>query len=129
MAHTYTLKKLTDVDDSAPNFGMGDLQEARFATKDLGAEDTGVSLHRVKPNQRQPFGHRHDQAEEIYVVLSGSGRAKLDDEIVEIGPFDALRVSPPVMRAFEADGDGLEFLALGRHLKGDGEVVQGWWSD
>ncbi|HEV7808871.1 MAG TPA: cupin domain-containing protein [Solirubrobacteraceae bacterium] len=129
MAHTYTLKKLTDVDDSAPNFGMGDLQEARFATKDLGAEDTGVSLHRVKPNQRQPFGHRHDQAEEIYVVLSGSGRVKLDDEIVELGPFDALRVSPPVMRAFEADGDGLEFLALGRHLKGDGEVVQGWWSD
>jgi mannose-6-phosphate isomerase-like protein (cupin superfamily) len=129
MADPYTLKKLTDVDDSAPKFGMGDLQEARFATKDLGAEQTGVSLHRVKANQRQPFGHRHEQAEEIYVVLSGSGRAKLDDEIVEVGAFDALRVSPAVMRAFEADGDGLEFLVFGRHLKGDGEVVQGWWSD
>ena len=129
MAETYTLKKLTEVDDSAPKFGMGDLQEARFATKDLEAQQTGVSLVRVKANQRQPFGHRHDQAEEVYVVLSGSGRAKLDDAIVELGPFDALRVSPPVMRAFEADGDGLEFLAFGRHLKGDGEVVQGWWSD
>jgi mannose-6-phosphate isomerase-like protein (cupin superfamily) len=129
MADPYTLKKLTDIDDSAPTFGMGDLQEARFATKELQSEEIGVSLHRVKADQRQPFGHRHEQAEEVYVVLSGSGRAKLDDEIVEVGAFDALRVSPTVMRAFEADGDGLEFLVFGRHLKGDGEVVQGWWSD
>jgi mannose-6-phosphate isomerase-like protein (cupin superfamily) len=129
MADPYTLKKLTDIDDSAPKFGMGDLQEARFATKELQSEEIGVSLHRVKADQRQPFGHRHEQAEEVYVVLSGSGRAKLDDEIVEVGAFDALRVSPTVMRAFEADGDGLEFLVFGRHMKGDGEVVQGWWSD
>ncbi|MDX6683845.1 MAG: hypothetical protein QOG94_3884 [Solirubrobacteraceae bacterium] len=129
MADPYTLKKLTDIDDSAPKFGMGDLQEARFATKELQSEEIGVSLHRVKADQRQPFGHRHEQAEEVYVVLSGSGRAKLDDEIVDVGAFDALRVSPTVMRAFEADGDGLEFLVFGRHMKGDGEVVQGWWSD
>lgn len=129
MADTYTLKKLTDVDDSAGKFGIGDFTETRFATKHLDAEETGVSLQRVKPDQRQPFGHRHDAAEEIYVVLSGSGRAKLDDEIVEIGAFDALRISPGVMRAFEAGGDGLEFLAFGRHIKGDGEIVQGWWAD
>ena len=129
MADTYTLKKLTDIDDAAPNFGYGDLGEARFATRHLDAEQTGVSLQRVKPGRRQPFGPRHEAAEEIYVVLSGSGRAKLDDEIVELGPFDALRVSPGVMRAFEADDDGLELLAFGRPLKGDGEIVQGWWSD
>ena len=129
MADTYTLKKLTDVDDSAPKHGYGDLQEARFATKQLDAEETGVSLLHVKPGQRQPFGHRHDQAEEVYVVLSGSGRAKLDDEIVDLGPLDALRISPAVMRCFEAGHDGLEYLAFGRHHKGDGEVVMGWWSD
>jgi mannose-6-phosphate isomerase-like protein (cupin superfamily) len=129
MADTYTLKKLTDVDDSAPQHGFGDLQEARFATKHLDAEETGVSLLRVKPGQRQPFGHRHDQAEEVYVVLSGSGRAKLDDDIVDLGPRDALRISPAVMRCFEAGDDGLEYLAFGRHHKGDGEVVMGWWSD
>ncbi|MDX6679852.1 MAG: hypothetical protein QOE31_3904 [Solirubrobacteraceae bacterium] len=129
MADSYTLKKLTDIDDSAPGFGFGELGEARFATKHLDALETGVSLQRVKPDQRQAFGHRHEAAEEIYVVLSGSGRAKLDDEIVELGALDALRVAPGVMRAFEADGDGLEFLAFGRHLKGDGELVQGWWSD
>ncbi len=129
MADSYTLKKLTDLNDSAPEFGFGELGEARFATKDLEAEQTGLSLQRVKPNQRQAFGHRHEAAEEIYVVLSGSGRAKLDDEIIELGAFDALRVAPGVMRAFEADGDGLEFLAVGRHIKGDGELVQGWWTD
>lgn len=129
MADDYTLKRLTDVKDSAPAFGYGEIQEARFAGKDLGASDTGVSHQRIKPNQRVPFGHVHENAEEIYVVLSGSGRAKLEDEIVDLGPLDALRVAPKVTRSFEAGPDGLELLAFGPHHKGDGEVIQGWWSD
>ena len=129
MATPYTLKKLTDVKDSAPQFGYGDIQEARFAGGDLGAQDTGVALEHLKPNQRSPFGHVHEKAEEIYVVLSGSGRAKLDDDIIELGAMDALRVAPTVTRAFEAGPDGLELLAFGPHHKGDGEIIQGWWSD
>jgi mannose-6-phosphate isomerase-like protein (cupin superfamily) len=78
---------------------------------------------------RQPFGHRHDKAEEVYVVIAGSGRVKLDDEIVDIAGRDAVRVAPGVMRAFEAGSDGMELLAFGAHHDGDGEVVQGWWSD
>jgi mannose-6-phosphate isomerase-like protein (cupin superfamily) len=129
MATPYTLKKLTDVKDSAVDFGFGEYQEARFAGKDLDAQDTGVALERVKPNQRLPFGHVHENAEEIYVVLAGSGRAKLDDEIVDLGPLDALRVAPTVTRGFEAGPDGLELLAFGPRHKGDGEIIQGWWSD
>ena len=129
MATSYTLKKLTDVKDSAPAFGHGEVQEARFAGADLDATDTGVSHQRIKPDQRVPFGHVHDKAEEIYVVLSGRGRVKLDDEIIEIGPLDALRVAPKVTRNFEAGPDGLELLAFGPHHKGDGEVIQGWWID
>ncbi len=129
MATPYTLKKLTDVKDSALEFGLGDIQEARFAGGDLGASDTGVALEHLKPNQRSPFGHVHEKAEEIYVVLSGSGRAKLDDEIIDLGAMDALRVSPTVTRAFEAGPDGLELLAFGPRHKGDGETIQGWWAD
>jgi mannose-6-phosphate isomerase-like protein (cupin superfamily) len=129
MATPYTLKKLTDVKDSAAEFGIGHIQEARFAGGDLDAQDTGVALEHLKPNQRSPFGHVHEKAEEIYVVLSGSGRAKLDDEIVDLGPLDALRVSPTVTRAFEAGPDGLQLLAFGPRHKGDGETIQGWWSD
>ena len=129
MATPYTLKKLTDVKDSAAEFGYGHIQEARFAGKDLGASDTGIALERIKPNQRVPFGHRHENAEEIYVVIAGSGRAKLDDEIIELGALDALRVAPTVTRCFEAGPDGLELLAFGPHHKGDGEIIQGWWSD
>ena len=80
MTGRYTLKKLTDVEDSAPKFGYDELQEARFATRDLEAEHTGVSHHRVKPGKRQGFAHKHDEAEEVYVVLKGSGRIKLDDD-------------------------------------------------
>jgi mannose-6-phosphate isomerase-like protein (cupin superfamily) len=125
----YTHKKLTDVEDSAPKAGMEDVQEARFATEDLDAEDTGVSHHRVKADQRQGFGHKHSDAEEVYVVISGSGRAKLDDDIVDLSPLDALRVSPGVTRAFEAGSEGLEIVAFGPRHKGDGEMVPDWWTD
>src|SRR5436190_15159873 len=101
MPAPYTVKKLTEVEDSAPKFGYGELQEARFATGDLEGEHTGVSHHRVKPGKRQGFGHKHENAEEVYVVVSGSGRMKLDDEIVDLEPLDAIRVAPGVIRAFE----------------------------
>jgi len=129
MAATYTLKQLTDVKDSAPEFGLGEVQEARFAGGDLEATDTGVAHQRIKPNQRVPFAHRHENAEEVYVVLAGSGRVKLDDEIIEISKLDALRVAPNVTRSFESGPDGLELLAFGPKHKGDGEVIQGWWTD
>jgi mannose-6-phosphate isomerase-like protein (cupin superfamily) len=129
MATPYTHKKLTEVKDSAPAFGLEGVGEARFAKDDLDGRDTGVSHHRVKPGKRQPFGHRHDKAEEIYVVLAGSGRMKLDDEIIEIQRLDAIRVAPKVTRAFEAGPGGIEVLAFGPRHDGDGEVIQGWWSD
>ena len=129
MATPYTLKKLTDVEDSAVGFGFSETQEARFAADDLDAESTGLSHHRVKAGKRQAFAHRHERAEEVYVVLAGSGRVKLDDDIVEIEALDAIRVAPGVTRAFEGGPDGLELLAFGPLHKGDGELVHGWWTD
>jgi mannose-6-phosphate isomerase-like protein (cupin superfamily) len=81
----------------------------------------------VKPCQREAFSHRHRTAEEIYVVLSGAGRVKLDDELVELSRLDAVRVSPGVARAFEAGPDGLEVLIFGPHVDGDGEIVADFW--
>jgi mannose-6-phosphate isomerase-like protein (cupin superfamily) len=129
MSPPYTVKRLTEVADSAPRFGFEDVQEARFATQELDAERTGVSHLRLKAAQRQPFAHRHEKAEEVYVVLGGSGRVKLDEDIVEIGPLDAIRVAPTVTRAFEAGPEGLEIVAFGPRHEGDGEVVKDWWSD
>jgi mannose-6-phosphate isomerase-like protein (cupin superfamily) len=125
----FTHKKLTDVKDSAPEFGMEEIQEARFAKDDLDAGQTGVSHHRLKPGKRTPFGHKHEQAEEVYVVIAGSGRMKLDDEIIEVETLDAIRVSPEVVRAFEAGDDGLEVIAAGTRHDGDGEIIQNWWAD
>jgi len=129
MASAYTHKKLTEVDDSAPKFGFEEVQEARFATKDLEAEDTGVSHMRVKPGKRQGFAHKHDEAEEVYVVVRGSGRVKLDDDILEITELDAIRVSPGVTRQFEGGADGIELIAVGPRHDGDGEIIPGWWSE
>lgn len=126
----YSIKNLHDVEDSAPKFGFAEVQEARFAREDLGAESIGLAFHTVKPNARQGTPHRHEQAEEIYVVLSGTGRVKLDGDVREIKPMDAIRVAPAVARGFEADADGLELLAFGPRHAGDGEIVgEDFWSE
>lgn len=125
---SYTIKNLGEVENMAPKFGFGDVQEARFAGRDLDAEETGIAYHIVKPGCQQGFGHRHDDAEEVYVVIAGSGRMKLDDEVREIERLDAIRVAPSVGRSFEAGPDGLAVLAVGAHHPDDrGELLKGFW--
>ncbi len=119
---SYTKKNLNEVKDSAPEYGFDDIGEARFAMGELEAQDTGVAFHRLKPNKRQRFSHTHEEAEEVYLVLSGSGRLKLDDEVVEVAALDAIRIAPQVQRAMEAGDEGLEYVAFGPHHKGDGEL-------
>jgi mannose-6-phosphate isomerase-like protein (cupin superfamily) len=126
---SYTIKNLAETTDSAPKFGLGELGEAHFPREELGAETTGLSYQVLKPGKRQAFGHRHDKAEEIYVVLSGAGRVRLDDEIVEITALDAIRVEPSVKRAFEAGPDGLAWMAVGPHHDNDGEMDREFWTD
>jgi mannose-6-phosphate isomerase-like protein (cupin superfamily) len=120
----YTIKNLRDVEDMAAGQGLSEVQEARFPHGDLGAERTGFSLQSVKPGKRHAIAHRHKEMEEIYVVISGSGRIKLDDEVEEIGELDAIRVGPAVVRSFEAGDEGLEFLAFSPRAQGDAEIVQ-----
>jgi uncharacterized cupin superfamily protein len=123
----YVIKNLRDVDDMAPKFGFETVQEARFPWRDLGAERTGLALIRVKPGQRQAFAHRHEEAEEIYVVIGGNGRIKLDDDVQNVRPLDAIRIAPGVARSVEAGPDGIEYLAFGPHHEGDAEMIQDFW--
>ena len=120
---SYTIKNLREIEDVAPRFGFETIQEARFPCRALEAEDTGLAYHVIKPNQRGK-AHRHDQAEEIYVVLGGSGQVKLDDEVVELRMLDAVRIAPRVARAFAAGSDGLELLVFGPHPERDGEFLE-----
>ena len=122
MAADFTLKHLAEVDDSAAKAGIGDRQEARPASDALDLDQVGLSFHRVKPGMRQAFGHRHGEAEEVYVVVGGSGRVKLDDDVVAVNRLDAIRVAPGVVRAFEGGADGLEYVAAD-----DAAVLPGWW--
>ena len=125
----YTELNLGEPENSAEKAGLAPAMEARFARGPLGCERSGLSLQRIAPNERQPWGHRHQDSEEIYVVVDGSGRASLDGEVIELRRWDALRVAPATMRAFEAGPDGLEFLAFGAGTSGlaDVEAEPGWW--
>ena len=128
----YTKVNLKDeVEDQAPNFGLEGKLEMRMARVPLELEEQGVSYQRIAPNFRLPFGHQHKTQEEVYIVLSGSLRAKIEDEIVELEPFDALRVHKDTMRSFEGGPEGAELLAVGApHTgPGDAETENDWWSD
>jgi mannose-6-phosphate isomerase-like protein (cupin superfamily) len=125
---SHTKKNLREVDDSAISYGLSDTQEARFARRDLGAEQTGVSYLIIKPGRREAFAHRHREAEEIYVVLAGSGRVKLNNELVDLMELDAVRVAAGTTRQFEAGPNGLDQLIFGAHVEGDVEQVSGFWA-
>jgi quercetin dioxygenase-like cupin family protein len=127
MADPWTKLNLDDVEDAAVANGFGDRWEARVARQDLDAERTGLTLFRIRPGRRSPFAHRHREAEEIYVVLSGEGTVKLGDELRPVRALDAIRIAPEVPRAFEAGPDGLELLVCGAHHQGDGEPVDDDW--
>jgi mannose-6-phosphate isomerase-like protein (cupin superfamily) len=123
-----------DVEDQAPNFGYAPNIEARFAGGDLGLERSGISHQRYAPNFRQPFGHSHKQQEEVCVVVAGSGRLKLDDEIVDVKQWDAVRIRPEITRCVEAGPDGIEVLAfgapgMGKSAMEDVEPAPNWWTD
>jgi mannose-6-phosphate isomerase-like protein (cupin superfamily) len=105
--------------------------EGRFARKHLDSRDLGVSRWSYGPGVRTPVAHHHREQEEAYFVLSGSGRALLDGELVDLEEGDVLRVAPTVIRAFEGGDGGLVLIAIGgpRPEGGDGEVVEADWPD
>jgi len=125
----YTKINLSEVKDLAPEYGMGDMGEARFARQQIGAETIGLTLYRMNGGRRVGFGHTHREVEETYVVLSGGGRFKVGDDVIEVGPRDVVFVPPGTMREWEAGDDGMELLAFGGHAEGDAEMKPGWWTD
>src|ERR1700761_1946160 len=116
----YAVKNLLEIEDS---FGGGSDIEARFSRKYIDSEELGVSLFRYAPGKMATAGHPHREQEEAYVVVSGSGRMKLDDEVVELKVFDVVRVAPHVVRAFEAGPEGLEIIAVGGRKPEEGDGV------
>ena len=106
----WTRKNFADLRDVSP---PGVRIQWRFAREALQSPELGVSRFTYEPGARMPWGHRHREQEETYVVVAGSGRAKLDDEIVELSAWDVLRVAPSVIRSFEAGPEGLDVICVG----------------
>jgi gentisate 1,2-dioxygenase len=127
----YTIVNLGDVENVAPKFQMPEGMDVRFPKRDLGCTTGGVGIEKLPPGLRTPFGHKHGEQEEIYVIAEGSGRIKLDDEVRDLRQWDILRIGPGVMRNVEAGDDGITLIAFGAPIgeTNDGEIVPGWWSD
>ena len=127
----HTIVNLQQVEDMALKWGLSPGLESRFARVPLELENSGLSYFKVAPGFRVPFGHVHSEQEEVYLVVSGSARVKLEDEIVELKAWDALRIPPGTWRGFEAGPDGAELLAFGAPNTDnkDIEMDQEWWGD
>lgn len=127
----FTRKNLRrDVDDQAQAFGFAPALEFRVARDALETTQSALSFMRLAPGFRVPFGHHHEEQEEVYVVVHGSARLKLDDEVVELEPWDAVRIATGVVRDIEGGPDGAEVLLFGapRVPPGDAVVEQDWWA-
>ena len=123
----WTKTNFQDLEDRSPADAP---MEWRLARTALHSPELGVSRFTYEPGARMPFGHRHREQEEAYVVVGGSGRAKLDDDIIDIVVWDVLRVAPPVVRAFEAGPDGLDLICIGgrKPKSGDTERLPDFWT-
>lgn len=127
---SYTKTNLRGVEDSAPTFGMPSEMQARFARRALGGETLGLSLFTLEPGFRIPFGHRHETQEEVYVVVRGSARIKVEDDIVALQEWDAIRLPRHTMRAIEAGPEGVEYIAFGAgEDANEVEMAPGWWEE
>jgi len=123
-----------DLDDIGSNFDGAPGLEFRAATKPLELEKSALSYQSVPPNSRFPYGHTHETQEEIYIVVRGSGRMKLDDEIIDLEEWDAVRVPPGTWRGYDAGPNGLELFVigapnLGDDPRGDVDGLRGWWAE
>lgn len=127
----YTLMNIKNIPDMAEKFGLSPGLEARFARDALELTQLGVSYLSLAPDFRVPFGHKHSEQEEVYVLLSGSARLKLDDDVLELRQWDAIRIPSEVTRNLEAGPEGAEVLAIGAPKTGlqDAEQLPAWWTD
>jgi mannose-6-phosphate isomerase-like protein (cupin superfamily) len=125
----YTVVNLKQVEDQAPKFGYAPDLESRFARRALALENSGLSYFKLAPGFRVPFGHRHTDQEEVYVVVAGSARIKLGDDIVDLGTWDAIRVPPEATRGVEGGPEGAEILAFGApsNENADAQMVRDFW--
>jgi mannose-6-phosphate isomerase-like protein (cupin superfamily) len=127
----YTKTNLKEIEDQAPRGGLSPGLKAHFARAPLELQKSGISYFRVAPDFRVPFGHLHKEQEEVYLVVDGSARVKVDDDVVELQAWDAIRIPPGAMRGFEAGSDGAEIVAFGapNTENADIDMKPGWWSD
>jgi uncharacterized cupin superfamily protein len=81
--------------------------------KQLGAETLGARLWRLAPGQASTR-HRHERQTELYVVLEGMGRIRVDGELLTLEPLSALLVEPDTIRqVFNDTGEDALWLVVG----------------
>jgi mannose-6-phosphate isomerase-like protein (cupin superfamily) len=128
----YSVQNLNEVQNQGENFGLNpDEMQLRMAKDPLECQNAGISLLRLGAGYRAPFGHKHKSQEEIYILVKGDAKMKIEDEVVEMQPMTAVRVDPGTMRGYEAGSEGADLIVIGapRTGPGDGDMEPGWWSD
>lgn len=118
----YTVVNLRELENMALKYGHGGDMEARFATKPLQLQKSGLGFQKVLPGRTIPFKHAHTQQEEVFIIIAGSGKILLDDETIDLKTWDAVRVPPEVVRQVKGGPDGLEMIIVGAPYDGTNDT-------
>lgn len=127
MSNSNRLNLKDDVENVAERFGLDPNMEARYGRRPLDIEGGGFSYQKLAPNYRPPTAHRHNTQEEVYIVIAGSGRVKIDDEVLAVRRWGTIRCAPGTARGFESGPEGLELLAIGFGDTDEAEMLGGFW--
>ena len=131
----YTILRGTD----APDYRGDAPGEFRGYGRPLGAEQVAFNLVVIPPHAANAppgsddsFGHHHETQEEIYFVVSGQVKLKLGDEIETLGPRDAIRIAPHVVRAVRNDGEEDAVMILCsiavENIREEAVIHDGFWA-
>jgi quercetin dioxygenase-like cupin family protein len=86
--------------------------------KQLEAAELGARMWRLEPGQASTW-HRHFQQEELYVLLEGTGRVRVGEEVLTLAPHDSLLVEPETVRQlFNDTGADQLWLVVGAPAEG-----------
>ena len=119
----FTIINLKDLEDMAPKHGHSDMMQSRFASKDLELKESGLGYQILSANAKLPFKHKHKMQEEVFLILSGTGKMILDQETIKVKPLDVIRVGADVVRSLKADNKELAFVIFGAPATKDTDYI------
>jgi mannose-6-phosphate isomerase-like protein (cupin superfamily) len=122
----YTVVKTDDVAN------YSEIGEMRMMRNALDSKQIALTYRRIPAGYKPAHGHSHSKIDEVVFVFAGTLQIKLDDEIIEVGPKTAVKISPETKRGYHNAGtENVEMIVASPQVAfvGDNGGIpdKNWW--